>query len=85
MVLGVEHGAAVRGRPGTPAGDQACEMSFHEEVRAYMPGPHRRFLEHVSQMGSIRNLALLPTATTPEEKRLSEAFQKAVKALRRLP
>ncbi len=58
----------------------AAAQSFHAEVRAYMPGPHRRLLEHVERMGSIRSLALAP-AVTPEHERLARAFQHAVDAL----
>ncbi|KAK6855276.1 Indoleamine 2 3-dioxygenase [Apiospora arundinis] len=68
VVLGVEHtnegnsrasppptpvlGASTKGQP-----QAAPPRSYHEEVRDYMPGPHRRFLVHVSQQGSLREMA----------------------------
>ncbi|QUC16914.1 uncharacterized protein UV8b_01155 [Ustilaginoidea virens] len=65
LVLGVDHG----GQP-----------SFHAEVRAYMPGPHRRFLERVARMGSIRELALQEPAAE-EQRALREAYAAAADAL----
>ncbi|KFA72108.1 hypothetical protein S40288_02300 [Stachybotrys chartarum IBT 40288] len=47
VVLGVDH------RTHGSAG----QKSFHDEVREYMPGPHRRFLTHVARLGSLRELA----------------------------
>ncbi|KAL7911873.1 indoleamine 2,3-dioxygenase [Trichoderma velutinum] len=49
IVLGIEH-------------DSNCvadQKSFHHEAREYMPGPHRRFLLHVAQACTIRELAML--------------------------
>ncbi|MCJ1477016.1 hypothetical protein MMC13_005687 [Lambiella insularis] len=59
IVLGVEH------RPtGEKRNDSSdCEAegtappsrhNFIQEMRLYMPGPHRRFLEHVSNVANIR-------------------------------
>lgn len=59
IILGVEH---------RPTGDKRSENSeseqegtapparhnFIHEMRSYMPGPHRRFLEHVSNVANIR-------------------------------
>lgn len=59
IVLGVEH---------RPTGDKRTESSeserkgtsppsrhnFIQDMRSYMPGPHRRFLEHVSNIANIR-------------------------------
>lgn len=60
IILGVEH---------RPTGDRAGENvvdrregtappsrnSFIHEMRSYMPGPHRRFLEHVSRVAELRD------------------------------
>ncbi len=57
IVLGVEH---------RPTGDKRSEgeregtaapsrNSFIHEMRSYMPGPHRRFLEHVSRVAELRD------------------------------
>lgn len=55
IVLGVEH------RPtGTTRDDKdektdiKSRNSFIHEMRTYMPGPHRRFLEHVDSVSNIR-------------------------------
>lgn len=53
IVLGIEH------RPtGVSRKDQASTKSRHgfiHEMRAYMPGPHRRFLEDVDCIANIRS------------------------------
>ncbi|KAK3681048.1 Indoleamine 2,3-dioxygenase [Podospora appendiculata] len=78
-VLGVEH-TARGGGGGEPA------LSFHEEVRGYMPAPHRSFLEFVAQMGggggmkkAVANLMLVMSETETVE--LREAFRRATGAL----
>lgn len=70
VILGVDH----KGH-----GDKK-HSSFHEEVREYMPGPHRRFLIQIARMGSIRELAMLPPQTEAQEC-LSEAYTAATTAL----
>ncbi|CAM1504545.1 Fc.00g021360.m01.CDS01 [Cosmosporella sp. VM-42] len=74
IILGVDH---------TPTGNSAPtkgELSYHEIVRDYMPGPHRRFLIHIARMGSIRELALIPPVTE-EQHRLRKAYTAATEAL----
>jgi indoleamine 2,3-dioxygenase len=59
IVLGVEHrptgskqsGSAEGGREGTAP---PSRNSFIHDMRSYMPGPHRRFLEHVSTVAELR-------------------------------
>lgn len=62
--------------------DEDQPRSFHEEVRDYMPGPHRRFLQHVGRQGSLRELAQQP-ATTEEQRAFAAAFTGATEALGR--
>ncbi|KJZ74890.1 hypothetical protein HIM_05799 [Hirsutella minnesotensis 3608] len=76
IVLGVEHKTDGNSNRRT----QAQTPAFHEEVRSYMPGPHRRFLEHVAHLGSIRELATLP-GSTPEQERFREAYQTATRIM----
>ncbi|KAL2759898.1 hypothetical protein ACRALDRAFT_1038940 [Sodiomyces alcalophilus JCM 7366] len=89
IVLGVEHASC--GNASAPGSTKAKNGSagrkdtehqpaFHQEVREYMPGPHRRFLEHVTRLGSIRGLSMLPHKT-PEQEKLREAYQGAIHAL----
>ncbi|KAH8898918.1 Indoleamine 2,3-dioxygenase [Thozetella sp. PMI_491] len=84
VILGVEHTSEGNSNPHRSQADPPSltetKISFHEEVRGYMPGPHRRFLEHAGQMGSIRNLAA-QTGTTHEQQEFRESFQAATRAL----
>ena len=67
IVLGVEHHSN-----GTAA---VAPLGFHKEVRGYMPGPHRRFLEHVGSLTSLRQ------AVDGAPGQLVSAFQDATNAL----
>ncbi len=79
IVLGIEHTS--NGGHSAQANSTACQVpSFHEEVRNYMPGPHRRFLERISEVIKIRQFAMLPS-TTPQHTELQHAYQTATKAL----
>lgn len=78
-VLGVKHTPNGSANPHATAG-KAEDKSFHEEVREYMPGGHRRLLEHVWQSDSIRALAALPTSG-PRHARMQEAYAGAIKTL----
>ena len=75
IILGVDHKGNGNSAP-SPG-----EKSFHAEVREYMPGPHRRFLLYAAHIGSIRELALLPSKTEGQ-RRLREAYVGATDALR---
>lgn len=79
VVLGVTHTSEGNNNPHSKAGKPE-EKSFHEEVRGYMPGGHRRFLEHVARSGSIRSLAMMPT-DGPEHARMQDAYAAACKVL----
>jgi indoleamine 2,3-dioxygenase len=74
IVLGVEH--ITSGNNTEVKG----EKSYHDIVKDYMPGPHRRFLTHIARMGSIRELAL-QTPHTVEQERLQKTFSAATDAL----
>lgn len=82
--LGVTHTSegGAKGNPhaGTATDGKPEEKSFHEEVREYMPGGHRRLLEHVARSGSIRALAMLPTMDG-EHAAMQEAYTVAIKTL----
>lgn len=85
---GYEHGNGSR----NAVGQSACDVhtstgmdhkkasSFHVEVRSYMPEPHRRFLEDVSRMDSLKDLAR-QSATSDEQRRMQRSFQAATAAL----
>lgn len=68
IVLGVDHNSH----------GSAGQKSFHDEVRDYMPGPHKRFLEYISKAQSIRK-AVQDSPQTETE--LRTAYVAAVEAL----
>ncbi|RYP55889.1 hypothetical protein DL769_010033 [Monosporascus sp. CRB-8-3] len=83
VVLGVEHNSS--GNAGQHSRDASTgrdhkPVGFHEEVRSYMPEPHRRFLQHVSRMDSLRDFALR-SAVSDEQRRVRQSFQAATTAL----
>jgi indoleamine 2,3-dioxygenase len=77
IALGVVHDS--NGSGPTRGGNGG--LSFHEEVRHYMPGPHRRFLEHVERMDSLRQLAFTHREGSDEHRRMQGAFEKATEFL----
>lgn len=59
IVLGVEHRPTGKRRTDTSESDlegtaPPSRHNFIQDMRSYMPGPHRRFLEHVSNVANIR-------------------------------
>ncbi|KAK0637485.1 hypothetical protein B0T17DRAFT_605855 [Bombardia bombarda] len=92
VVLGVEHLPGGSGGPDglVQGGSGKEEMSFHREVRGYMPEPHRRFLEYVAGMGGgggmrrgVPEVMAVARLEGREEEVLGvkEAFQGATRAL----
>ncbi|KAJ6028044.1 Indoleamine 2-3-dioxygenase subfamily [Penicillium herquei] len=58
IVLGIEHrptGVSRKEQESTPDSSPKARNSFIHEMRAYMPGAHRRFLEHVDSIANIRS------------------------------
>lgn len=81
IVLGIKHESAGASSPEpAPTSLLRKPVPFHEEVRSYMPGPHRRFLEHVSKMGSLREFVQIPS-TDRHHKQLQRVYQAATRAL----
>lgn len=61
IVLGIEHRPTGEKKQQPPPKDAnkdgvagAPRHGFIQEMRSYMPGPHRRFLEHVNAVANIR-------------------------------
>ncbi|KAK5124998.1 hypothetical protein LTR85_001188 [Meristemomyces frigidus] len=81
-VLGVEHTSQGNSTPHSkgPQSAKSPQPSFHEEVRGYMPAPHRRFLQHIRETCKIRELSLLP-ATSLGQERLRETYSMTVRTL----
>ncbi|KAF3483103.1 Indoleamine 2,3-dioxygenase [Arthroderma uncinatum] len=54
IALGVHHRTRGDNMGHSRGHSPGAPPSFIEEMRAYMPGPHRRFLEAVSQVANVR-------------------------------
>lgn len=83
VILGVKHSA--NGHTN-PHGDQSLgeqNISFQAEIRSYMPGPHRQFLEHMEQTGRLRGFALRE-GSNPAQEKCRKAYISAVDALTHL-
>ncbi|KAI3321587.1 Indoleamine 2,3-dioxygenase [Xylariaceae sp. AK1471] len=89
LVLGIDHTSTGNRRPqngdSSSTGKMAAsEMSFHEEVRLYMPGPHRKFLASVSRKNRFKDFVLSTSTSTspsPKQRRLQQSYQDATRAL----
>ena len=58
IVLGVEHrptGTSRSDSEQSPEASTKSRNSFIHDMRTYMPGPHRRFLEHIDSVANIRS------------------------------
>ncbi|KAF4164246.1 hypothetical protein CNMCM6936_009392 [Aspergillus lentulus] len=71
MVLGIDHWNEGGNKASTSAG------SFHRQMRGYMPGPHRDFLQLMSRVANIRPFAL----GHPAGSDIRAAYNRAVTAL----
>ncbi|WEW58379.1 tryptophan 2,3- dioxygenase [Emydomyces testavorans] len=86
IVLGVEHRPTGEPRSSVPPSQDGLTgrrrwHGFMMEMRDYMPGPHRRFLEHTASVANIREYV----EQHQSDKALTTAFNAAVamvKALR---
>jgi len=99
LVLGIEHRYSVYERGDSkPAQETHVEengetkQAFHDEVREYMPAPHRRFLEYLEERytGGMKTAVerLMAIGSGKSEKDVSKeleelrkAFQSSIKAM----
>ena len=88
IVLGIEHRPTGE-KPRYQSSSSESEFegqappprhNFIHEMRSYMPGPHRRFLEHVSSVANIRDFV----ENHRSERSLSIAFDACLAMLRSL-
>ncbi|KAH8886049.1 indoleamine 2,3-dioxygenase [Thozetella sp. PMI_491] len=79
IVLGIEHRSHGDHAAQLEYGEQR-HLGFHEEVRGYMTGPHRRFLQSVAEHVRIREVAMMPSGSARHDE-LRRVYQCAVKAL----
>ncbi|KAI0438994.1 Indoleamine 2,3-dioxygenase [Xylaria telfairii] len=83
LVLGIDHTSNDSGQTQkgniAPAKRTPNDLSFYEEVRLYMPGPHRKFLERVSRMHKIQDF-VHSASLSPAHQRLQQSYQDATKA-----
>ncbi|KAI4164430.1 MAG: hypothetical protein LQ342_002077 [Letrouitia transgressa] len=89
VVLGVEHRPTGERRPESSTAESNSEQegqappphhNFIHDMRGYMPGPHRRFLGHVSNVANIRNYV----ESHKTNRALSIAFDACLAMLRSL-
>ncbi|KAK9771410.1 putative Zn(2)-C6 fungal-type domain-containing protein [Seiridium cardinale] len=77
-VSGMAPGEGTSGCPVKAAKEKV--MGYHEKVRAYMPEPHRRFLEDLAHMGSLQEFASTPQPD-PEFEKMKGLYQVACKTM----
>jgi indoleamine 2,3-dioxygenase len=84
IILGIEH-RPYGERPDTSSASESDgpakgrpSPNFISEMRRYMPGPHRRFLEHVSSVANIREYV----SANRDNRALSTAFDACLAMLR---
>lgn len=78
IALGIEHHAtgAHRGR-SVEAGVKSRGNGYMQEMRKYMPGPHRRFLAHVEENSKVRAYCVSDKASAE----VKAAYNETVTAL----
>ncbi|KAE8362313.1 Indoleamine 2,3-dioxygenase [Aspergillus caelatus] len=76
IFLGVEH-IATGGMKTSDAVQPRAKNGFMQEMRNYMPGPHRRFLEMLTRVSNVRAYALSHKADSP----IRDAYNTAVMSL----
>ncbi|KAI1366675.1 Indoleamine 2,3-dioxygenase [Xylaria arbuscula] len=83
LILGIDHPSTgshhTSTRSSTPSKPTSRELSFHEEVRHYMPGPHRKFLSIVSRLDSIKDF-VHSAPISPAQQQLLQSYQGATTA-----
>lgn len=69
IVLGIEHRPTGEKPRDSDSGEDGAagkpRHGFIHEMRSYMPGPHRRFLEHVDAVANIREFVEMRRADRP--------------------
>ncbi|KAE8401872.1 Indoleamine 2,3-dioxygenase [Aspergillus pseudonomiae] len=74
IVLGVKH-------PAAPGAEGTTQHSFHDEMRGYMPGPHRRFLADISRVARVREYVHARRGSHPD---LAAGYESCLQMLNRL-
>ncbi|KAG2414981.1 hypothetical protein HFD88_006170 [Aspergillus terreus] len=78
IFLGVEHTATGEVKPSAET-QTGAKNGFMQEMRNYMPGPHRRFLEMLARIAYIRPYAMSHIVGSP----VRDAYNTAVMSLGR--
>ncbi|KAE8167075.1 Indoleamine 2,3-dioxygenase [Aspergillus tamarii] len=76
IFLGVEH-IATGGMKTNDTAQPRAKNGFMQEMRNYMPGPHRRFLEMLTRVSNVRTYALSHKADSS----IRDAYNTAVMSL----
>ncbi|KAL3491920.1 Indoleamine 2,3-dioxygenase [Aspergillus germanicus] len=77
IFLGVEHSATGDPNGQRPKSQPPAKAGFIKEMRNYMPGPHRRFLEMLTRNSNIRTFAMSHKLDSP----VRDAYNAAVMAM----
>ncbi len=81
VVLGVEHRPTGEKRADSESGAvQSPSHGFIQDMRKYMPGPHRRFLEHMEKVANIREYV----TSNRKDRALTTAYDACLAMLRSL-
>ncbi|KAL2822054.1 Indoleamine 2,3-dioxygenase [Aspergillus granulosus] len=77
IFLGVEHSATGDPNGERPKSQPPTKAGFIKEMRNYMPGPHRRFLEMLTRNSNIRSFAI----SHKPDSSVRDAYNAAVMAM----
>lgn len=83
IVLGIEHRPTGERRAETSGAEDsppAPSHGFIQDMRMYMPGPHRRFLEHMETVANIRQFV----TSNRQSRALTNAYDACLAMLRSL-
>ncbi|KAL3476955.1 Indoleamine 2,3-dioxygenase [Aspergillus californicus] len=77
IFLGVVHSATGSPKGEAPKSHPPAKQGYIQEMRNYMPGPHRRFLEMLSRNANVRGFAMSNIPDSP----VRDAYNTAVMSL----
>ncbi|KAI0803866.1 Indoleamine 2,3-dioxygenase [Xylaria sp. FL0064] len=81
LILGINHTSTSNHSKGVSDAVKSAssELSFHEEVRLYMPGPHRKFLASISRLDKIKDF-VYSAPRSPAQQQLCQSYKNATEA-----
>ncbi|KAI1307508.1 Indoleamine 2,3-dioxygenase [Xylaria venustula] len=83
LILSIDHTSSSSHQtyegPGSVVKPTSREPTFHEEVRLYMPSPHRKFLASVSRLDKIKDF-VYSAPKSPAQQQLLQSYRNATEA-----